>query len=98
MTTCKELADFLWKYIDGELPESQRAEFDRHLQMCIGCRDYLATYKKTMELCCGCKPCEKTPPPPMPEMLVKAILNSIKAGQCDNAPAAKPHRGCGEQD
>ncbi|MCC6361642.1 MAG: zf-HC2 domain-containing protein, partial [Phycisphaerales bacterium] len=29
--TCKELAEFLMDYLDGELPAETRAVFDRHL-------------------------------------------------------------------
>ena len=48
--TCRELADFLMDYLDGELPRDVRAAFDRHLSLCPNCVAYVATYRTTIEL------------------------------------------------
>lgn len=77
--TCKELIEFLYRYVDGELPDAQRAEFDRHMAMCGPCKRYLETYRETIRLsraamCCG----EEAPK--MPEEMVQAILRARAAG------------------
>jgi anti-sigma factor RsiW len=48
--TCREVADFLMDYTNGELPRSERATFERHLRVCPNCREYLALYVATIEL------------------------------------------------
>lgn len=48
--TCREVADFLMAYLDGELPPPALAEFDQHLHRCENCRHYLARYKAATAL------------------------------------------------
>ena len=76
--TCRELTDFLNDYLDGALPESQRQAFDRHLAVCPTCVAYLDTYRQTIALAAasGDQPAHK----PIPEPLVKAILDSLSPG------------------
>lgn len=71
---CRELIEFLMSYLDGELPDEEEAEFDRHLGTCSECTDYLASYRETVRL--GKILCEdpESPAPGIPEDLVAAIL------------------------
>jgi anti-sigma factor RsiW len=48
--TCRELIDFLYLYLSGELPPARRAEFDRHLGVCPSCVTYIRTYEETIAL------------------------------------------------
>jgi anti-sigma factor RsiW len=48
--TCREVADFLMAYEDGELAPAERSEFDRHLAVCPDCVAYLASYRATVAL------------------------------------------------
>ena len=48
--TCRELLDFLHLYLEDELPEDRRFEFDRHLAVCEACRAYLKQYRETIRL------------------------------------------------
>ena len=48
--TCREVADFLMAYEDGELAPEARAEFDAHLAVCPDCVAYLASYRTTVAL------------------------------------------------
>ena len=50
MMSCREFEDFVQAYIDGELPERQRTVMERHMRLCRECREYLAAYKKAMEI------------------------------------------------
>lgn len=75
--TCQELADYLMQYIDGELPEAQRASLASHLDLCPPCLAYLHSYRQAVEL--GQKLCADSAgpiPDDVPEELVQAILTA----------------------
>ena len=46
--TCRELAEFIIEYLDGELPADVRAPFERHLEACPPCECYLRQYRFTV--------------------------------------------------
>lgn len=73
--TCRELIDFLYLYLDDELPADRRSEFERHLGVCEACREYLRQYGEAIRL--G-KAAFADPGRPdeaqAPEELVRAIL------------------------
>lgn len=75
--TCRELLDFLYLYLENELSEDRRAEFDRHLAVCDACRAYLRQYGETIRL--G-KAAFADPAHPVsaetPEELVRAVLRA----------------------
>jgi anti-sigma factor RsiW len=48
--TCRELIDILDDYVDGALPDDLRADLEHHLENCVPCSAYLATYRKTREI------------------------------------------------
>jgi anti-sigma factor RsiW len=48
--TCQELSEFLMDYLDGALPDAQRACFEEHLAECPDCVAYLASYRETIRL------------------------------------------------
>ena len=79
--TCRELIEFVMAYLDRELPESQRAEFERHLTVCPSCVNYLETYKSTVEMArASCRgELDKPVPESVPKGLVEAILRARKA-------------------
>jgi len=52
-------------YLDNELALEERAVFDRHLEACPSCVNYLKTYEKTVLLAKAAE---------VPESLVQAIL------------------------
>lgn len=77
MITCREFEDFVLDYLDGNLRNSQRRVFEMHLRMCRECREYLAAYKRTMEL--SRMALEEPPSVTMdevPEDLIKAVLDA----------------------
>ena len=73
--TCRAFLEFLMEYLSGELSESERAEFDRHLTVCPSCRAYLKSYQATVKLVkeAFCRP-EEPVPREVPQELVRAIL------------------------
>jgi anti-sigma factor RsiW len=73
--TCQELVEFLMQYLDGELPEHQRAAFEEHLGVCPPCVHYLHTYREAVRVGRMVCKCPHGPvPEDVPEDLVQAIL------------------------
>lgn len=70
---CRELIEFLDRYLDGELPAAQAREFEWHLRLCRSCRAYLETYRETLRLERGALS-EPDSSLEMPEDLVAAIV------------------------
>ncbi len=46
--TCQELVELVTDYLEGALPEHDRARLEVHLDMCEGCRRYLEQYRQTI--------------------------------------------------
>ncbi|MGL4554851.1 MAG: anti-sigma factor family protein [Gemmataceae bacterium] len=70
--TCREVAEYLMSYLDGELAEGERVAFEEHLKECPDCVVYLATYREAVRL--GREACADEGP--APEDLVRAILGA----------------------
>jgi anti-sigma factor RsiW len=75
--TCREFADFIADYLAGTLPAESRALFERHIDACGNCVNYLDGYRSTVELGRHAFDDQDAEvPATVPEELVKAILNS----------------------
>ena len=48
--SCQELTELVNAYLEGTLPESERARFDAHLATCAGCRTYLDQMRRTVAM------------------------------------------------
>ena len=73
--TCRELTEFLMDYLEGELPEAQRATFAQHVELCPPCLTYLKTYQEAVDLGRSvCSDASDALPADVPEELVRAIL------------------------
>jgi predicted anti-sigma-YlaC factor YlaD len=48
--TCRELVEIVSDYLEGALPEADRARFDAHLETCEGCRRYLDQMRTTIRV------------------------------------------------
>jgi anti-sigma factor RsiW len=73
--SCREIADFLMDYLNGELPEAQRATFEEHLGECPDCVAYLQSYEMTIKLTKSVgEPEPRQPIDEAPEDLIRAIL------------------------
>ena len=46
--TCKELVELVTDYLEGALPPEDVADFDKHLSLCTGCRNYLTQMRQTI--------------------------------------------------
>jgi hypothetical protein len=83
---CRELAELLCDFIDGDLTPEQRQHIEDHLCNCRPCVIYVETYRLTITLSkkLPCKPL----PPHVAERL-QAVLARVKAqeGGCGEAEA-----------
>jgi anti-sigma factor RsiW len=76
---CRELAEFLYDYVNGDLAAEQRTHFEFHLGKCGNCHEYLVQYQMTItagRIACGEMSDEL--PKNIPEDLVKAVLAARK--------------------
>ena len=48
--SCRQIIEFLEKYLSGELSVLERVKFEAHLALCRDCRQYLSSYKQTILL------------------------------------------------
>jgi len=46
--SCKELVEVITEYLEGTLPEQERARFEYHLGLCPGCQTYLEQMRQTV--------------------------------------------------
>ena len=80
--TCRDFIDTIDDYVGQALAPAQRERFDTHAAACAGCRDYLKTYRDTVQLGQALgddsPKCEDQPTQQMPERLVKAVLAARK--------------------
>jgi anti-sigma factor RsiW len=62
---CDDVFAKLSEYLDGQLPESACAELEKHLQGCPPCIEFLASLRRSVELCRQyggeCRPSEPAP-------------------------------------
>jgi len=80
MITCREFETFIIEYFEGDLSEEQANVFERHLKVCRECREYLAAYKRTVEITAsGSFVSYQSPSENMPEDLITAIQHARQA-------------------
>jgi anti-sigma factor RsiW len=48
--TCRDAADFILDYLAGTLDAETTTRFEWHLSRCANCIEYLAQYRRTIEL------------------------------------------------
>lgn len=74
MMTCRDVYGFLDEFIEGALDASTRQNFERHLDRCLSCRKYLATYRATLVAARGSELADTPATGDAPEDLVRAIV------------------------
>jgi anti-sigma factor RsiW len=47
---CDDVVEMVTAYVEGTLPDVERAAFEAHLAECPGCDRYLAQYRHTIAL------------------------------------------------
>ena len=80
MITCREFEDFILDYCDDTLPDRQKFIFELHIKVCRECRDYLAAYRRTIEIAHRLSDNDQPElPDSVPDDLVEAVLAARKA-------------------
>ncbi|MFL5331034.1 MAG: anti-sigma factor family protein [Gemmataceae bacterium] len=69
--TCKQLAEMLHQFLDGELESGQSDGIRIHLESCPPCVAYIETYKLTIEIS------RKLKPKPLPEALQQRLTKAV---------------------
>jgi anti-sigma factor RsiW len=72
--TCRECAEFLSDYMDGDLTAEVRLVFERHLSVCPNCVTYLEQFRATVVA--GQAAFGDDAEADVPEELIQAILAS----------------------
>lgn len=75
--TCRECAEFLSDYLDGDLAIEIRQVFEGHLSLCPNCVTYLEQFRLTV--LAGQAAYGDDSEPDVPEELIQAILASRRA-------------------
>jgi len=81
MINCQQCLDFIADYLAGEVSQEATEQFEEHLNACPPCRDYIESYKRTIEMERDCMKVDDCECRAMPESLVKAICEARKAGE-----------------
>ena len=75
--SCRDFTEFLNEYVDGSLAPDKKRLFERHLEICPDCTNYLQSYRETMKqsaLALGAG--LALPSKPVPEDLILAVLKA----------------------
>ena len=59
--SCQELVELVTDYLEGVLPEAERARFDAHLATCAGCQTYVEQMRATLRVTGELTPASLTP-------------------------------------
>jgi predicted anti-sigma-YlaC factor YlaD len=76
--TCEEVAEFLLDYLEHQVTDEQRRIFEHHLSVCPDCRNYIDSYRKTIQLAKAAE-VQAANSIEIPEGLVQAILRARRA-------------------
>lgn len=77
--TCRELTSFIGDYLAGELDDETSQTFERHIQRCPNCRQYLADYKRAVELGKRVYDDSEDAAQGVPDELLNAILSARRS-------------------
>jgi anti-sigma factor RsiW len=72
--TCRELIEFLDRYVDGALPAPMAVKFEEHLEVCDACVEYLHSYRETIRLAGEAWAEDEIAIEDVPSQLIDAIL------------------------
>lgn len=81
MITCREFEDFVLAYLEDELSPRQKRVFELHMKLCRECREYLAAYRRALDLAEGLADEDAEVLEDVPEDLVDAVLAAQRKSQ-----------------
>ena len=71
MMTCKQIAELLLDYCEGELCAESCELICQHIKICRHCNNYVSTYQITMKICRG------LPKADMPQHLLDRLREEL---------------------
>ncbi len=77
--TCRKLIKVLDDYVEGRMSPMTRKRFEMHLKMCSACRDYVASYRRTIREVHEALRITEADCEQMPDELVQAIVDAAAA-------------------
>jgi anti-sigma factor RsiW len=77
-TSCQELVELVTDFLEGALSPADLRRFEEHLSDCHGCNEYLAQFKRMIELARAVTPGDLTPEA---ESALLAVFRSWNAQQ-----------------
>jgi anti-sigma factor RsiW len=51
MLSCHRVVELLLDYLEGDLDAKLQATMDQHFEMCPGCVEFTAQYRRTSKIC-----------------------------------------------
>jgi anti-sigma factor RsiW len=69
---CREFVELVTDYLEGTLPEPERARFEAHLALCDGCTGYLEDMRRLVGTL------HETPEPPPDPDTREALLRAFR--------------------
>ena len=69
---CREFVELVTDYVEGTLPEVERARMDAHLAECDGCSGYLEDMRRLVGTL------RETPDPPVDAQTREALLRAFR--------------------
>ena len=76
MDNCKEVFALLSQYLDRELPDSVCEQMSSHIEKCPPCVEFVASLKRTVDLCREYR--ETETPAPLPEDVKDRLLDAYR--------------------
>ncbi|HUF46473.1 MAG TPA: zf-HC2 domain-containing protein [Vicinamibacterales bacterium] len=79
--TCRELSDFLRDAVAGELPADVQQEFERHVEACGNCGEFMHQYRVTVTVARTAFEEHIA----VPDEVVEAILSAVRNARASGA-------------
>jgi len=83
--TCREVAELLIDFVEGELPEPKMLTLQQHICGCPPCMFYLENYRTTIEVTHSLP---EEPLPPEFEARLRAVMAEWEAGNNEEEPGS----------
>ncbi len=84
MMTCRDIAELLLDYLDGDLPKEYCDLICQHIRLCGPCHHYLESYQVTVRLT------RKLPMAALPQNLVDRLHAALK--ECEKPSSEGPKK------
>lgn len=81
--SCQELVELVTEYLEGALSPADLRRFEEHIGGCDGCTEYLAQFRRTIQLTATLTPDDLTPEAESALLDVFRSWNSRQAGRAE---------------